>query len=704
MTKRFLPACLVVFGLPLFLCAQPDTILIDQYELEGVVISASKREASVMDVPVSVTLLSGLTLERDRIASSTDLTGPIPNLYMPDYGSRLTTPVYIRGIGSRINAPSVGFYMDEVALFEKAAHNLDLVDVERIEVLRGPQGTLYGRNTMGGIVHVITRDPQNSLGLRFSGELGTFGHQQYRLMVENPIVKERLFFQLSGNFRTRSGYHINQFDGKPVDRMNSGGGRLKLLYRPSEKSRIMFNLYGDLGDEGAYPYAVVPEDGADLVINYDHASSYRREMMGASLQYEYTGNRIRLNSITSFQDLKGFQDIDQDFTPAGLVTVTQDQDQQLVTQEIRISNAGKSDRIDWIAGAYGFFQADDQEVGVEYGEDGIAAFRLPYTTYAYNKQNDMTNRGAALFGQGSLRDLLLEGLELAAGIRIDYEKNALDYVYDRVINGETVPGEDFISGSSFLEILPKFSLNYRWTENQMNYVSITRGYKSGGFNTTFEREEDRSFRPEFSWNYEIGWKGSLAGDRANMRLALFYIDWEDLQVYQPIPSGRGSMLKNAASAYSRGLELEVNAMPVKNLRLTGNLGYSDVRFTDFKPDPEEELNHAGNRVPYVPDLTGFFSGSYRMPLNGGLFQDLVFTVNWRETGKIFWNDANEYSQDAYGLAGANISVGISQFNLGLWAENILDTGYRSFQFTALGNVYAQPGLPRRFGITLAYKL
>ena len=125
---------------------------------------------------------------------------------------------------------------------------------------------------------------------------------------------------------------------------------------------------------------------------------------------------------------------------------------------------------------------------------------------------------------------------------------------------------------------------------------------------------------------------------------------------------------------------------------------------DYAPNPDEEVNYAGNSVPYVPDFTGYLSLSYRVPLNGELFRDLVFSSSWRETGKIYWNDANEYSQHAYGLLGGNVSMGIYDFTLRIWAENILGTDYRAFQFTALGNVYAQPGTPRRIGLTLSYSL
>ena len=377
---------------------------------------------------------------------------------------------------------------------------------------------------------------------------------------------------------------------------------------------------------------------------------------------------------------------------------------QLLTQEVRIANADNNSRINWITGVYGFYQNHYQEVGVSYGEDGITRFRLPYDSYSYLKQNDMLNYGTALFGQSSVKDILLKDMELTLGVRLDYEKDALDYNYEKYVNEGIVPAEDFNSDFSFFEVLPKISVNYRWSDTQMNYLSVTRGYKSGGFNTTFEQEEDRSFNPEFGWNYEFGWKASLGNNKANLRFALFYIDWKNLQVYQPVPSGRGSMLKNAAGAFSQGAELEINLLPVRNLQISGNVGYANVKFTDFIPKPEEDVNLAGNKVPYVPDLTGFLSASYRIPFNGGLFHDLVFSANWREIGKIYWNDANEYSQDAYGLMGATISLGIADFNLRLWSENMLNTTYRSFQFTALGNVYAQPGRPRRVGLTLSYSL
>ncbi len=700
-------ACLFVFIL--FLSAvlhaqSPDSLMIDRYELEGVVISADKRESRIMEVPVSATALSGFEVENERILSTTDLTGPIPNLYMPDYGSRLTSPVYIRGVGSRINAPSVGFYIDEVALFEKATFNFDMYDIQRIEVLRGPQGTLYGRNTLGGIVHVITRDPDNRLGVKLLGEAGNYGHQQYQLMAGSPLLKDKLFLQLNGNFRKRNGYHINQYNAKPVDRLNSGGGRLKLIFTPSQKSKFTWQLYSDLSDEGGYPYAVVPEVDQDLVINYDHESSYRREIVGTSLQYERKGSRILLNSITAFQDFKGFQDIDQDFTPADLLTVTQDQDQQLITQEVRISNGDQTARVNWLAGTYGFYQSNYQEVGVRYGEDGIAVFGLPYNTFSYIKQNDMTNYGVALFGQSTVRDLAIEKLHLTLGARVDYEKDALDYNYDRYINNEASHAEDFVSAFDFFEILPKIAMKYQWSGNQMNYLSVTRGYKSGGFNTTFEREEDRSFEPEFSWNYEAGWKASLAGNKVHLGLALFYIDWKNLQVYQPVPTGRGSMLKNAASAYSKGAELEVSALPVKNWKVSGSMGFADATFRQYSPDPDESLNYNGNKVPYVPDFTGFITSSYRIPLRGDLFHEVAISMNWKQIGRIYWNDANEFDQDPYGLMAANIMLGFSGFNLRIWSENILNTSYRAFQFKAIGRVYAQPGRPRTTGITLSYQL
>lgn len=164
------------------------------------------------------------------------------------------------------------------------------------------------------------------------------------------------------------------------------------------------------------------------------------------------------------------------------------------------------------------------------------------------------------------------------------------------------------------------------------------------------------------------------------------------------------MLKNAASAFSRGTEIEISAVPLKNWVLTGSFGYADAKFRDFAPDPDEAVNYGGNKVPYVPDYTGFVCSSYRIPFHGNIFHEMVLSLNWQQTGRIFWNDANEYVQEPYGLMAANLGLKFKKFDLRVWAENILDTPYRSFQFTAIGNVYAQPGKPRTAGITLSCKL
>jgi outer membrane receptor protein involved in Fe transport len=316
----------------------------------------------------------------------------------------------------------------------------------------------------------------------------------------------------------------------------------------------------------------------------------------------------------------------------------------------------------------------------------------------------MANHGAALFGQATLKNLLTDKLDLTLGLRVDYEKDALDFIDDRFPNEEMVRADEFSATFEFFEFLPKASLQYSWGTRLMSYCSVTRGYKSGGFNTTFEREEDQAFDPEFSWNYEAGVKGNMLSNRLNATLSLFYIDWKDLQVYQPIPSGRGSMLKNAASASSTGLELELGAVPVNNWRITASLGYAHALFREFKPIPEEDLDFAGNRIPYVPDLTGFFSTSYRIPFTSDYFDDLVLALNWRQTGTIYWNDANDYHQGPYGLLGASVKVSLLDFQVSIWSQNILDEQYRSFQFAAIGNVYAQPGMPRITGISLSYRL
>ncbi len=678
---------------------KPDTI--QHYELDDIEIKSPKYNRNIFEIPAAATLVSERLIQNNKVQNLTDISAIVPNFFMPDYGSKLTSPVYIRGVGNRINTPSVGLYVDGIPYFEKAAFNFDFVDIERIEVLRGPQGTLYGRNAMGGLINIITNQPNNKRATSASVDYGNYNQINTQINHNQPITKS---FAVLGNLsqQHRDGFFTNQYNGKKVDNMDSYSGRIKLLFTPSDKFRASGNIQYEDSDQGGYPYALFNDDTNEAAdIDYNLESTYDRKLFSTGLNLQYTADNYIVNAVSSFQSVNDAQAVDQDFTSSDYYFVTQDQDIDMFSQEINIQSK-ENKTYDWLFGAFTFHQSLDKEVFLEMGEDMIA--NLPYTDYSYTKTYDNSNSGIALFHQSTLK---FGGLSLSAGIRADYEKATLDYVYDKTISGEESNADAFESDMDFFEILPKIAVKYSISDYIAPYATIAKGYNSGGFNSTFEREEDRSFEPERSWNYEAGIKAKWLEQRIYANLAFFYIDWSNQQVYQTVPSGTGSMLTNAAKSVSKGVEFEIKALPAKNLETWVAFGYNEAKFVEYIKDEatddydeNENIDYSGNYLPYVPRFSFNIGGNYSVDINKNWLNKIRFHLTYNGFGKHYWKETNVAYQNFYGLLNGRISFECKNVTLAFWGKNILDEEYNSFYFQALGNSYAQLGKPATMGINL----
>ncbi len=687
--------CVATAQLPSFLI-KTDSSEITSIDLEEVIVSSWRENYKLKELPGSVTLISGNKVSEGEMQSIKDLTSRVPNFFMPDYGSKLTSPVYIRGIGSRIDSPSAGLYVDNVPYFDKAAFDFDLFDIESIEVLRGPQGTLYGRNTIAGLVNISTRSPLHHQGthLRFSG--GNYGHMAGKISHYHKL-NEATAFSFAGNFMRRNGFHTNEYYNQAVDDIISYGARARIVQMLSPKLSLEIVAGFEKLDQGGYPYAIFNDslDRAEA-INYNELSSFKRDMLSGAFTLGYSGNNLNLHYTAGFQYFESLQAIDQDFTPASMFFVTQDQKQQLFSQEI-IMKSGDDSRYKHTSGIFWFRQLLDKDVMAHYGPDAVPVYNLPGVMVLHREYVNPTT-GGALFHQSALDNLLIENLSVSAGIRVDYEKALLDHSYYRIMGESTTTLFEFDSELEFFEFLPKLALRYSFLPEKWTYLSVARGYKTGGFNTSFEREEDRSYLPEYTWNYEVGtkmkWSSLLSAE-----LALFYIDWKDQQIYQPIPSGRGSMLKNAGRSFSRGAELSLSARTLSGYDFTIDYGFTDARFVSHIVD--SLTNYSGNRVPYVP-LHTFSLGAGRVfELTSKWADSFAVRLNHLYTGRHYWNEGNTYYQDGYGILNMKLSVYKKIFSLELWAKNLLQKSYHSFYFTALGNNYVQLGKPFTFGVNLA---
>ncbi len=294
---------------------------IDTVALTEIVVQASRDQSKLKSLSSSVSVINSKQIETLGISTLTDVTSTVANLFMPDYGSKLTSPIYIRGVGSRINSPSVGLYVDHIPYFEKAAFNFDFFDISRIEVLRGPQGTQYGRNTMGGIVNILTKSPLNYQGTDVNIQAGTYG--SYLLNVGHYAKSsERFAYSLSLNYRHNDGFFTNDFLNKKVDLLDSYGMRNRLIWNVTDRFSIENILSFERSIQGGYPYAVYNEaTGKAEQIRYNQESGYDRDLLSDALLLKYKADNYTLTSTTSYQYLSDKQSIDQDFTVDSLYFV-----------------------------------------------------------------------------------------------------------------------------------------------------------------------------------------------------------------------------------------------------------------------------------------------------------------------------------------------------------------------------------------------
>jgi outer membrane receptor protein involved in Fe transport len=696
----FTAICLSIIGYNTFaqeVATKSDSTYHLVKDLEEVEVYGVKHTTSLADQAISVTGITSRELEIREISSVKELTSRIPNFFMPDYGSKLTSPVYVRGIGSRINSPAVALYVDNIPFFEKSSFDFELVDVSRIEVLRGPQGTLYGRNTMGGVINIFTKTPGNIRETRFKLTGGNYGSYRTHISHNQPIT-EGLHVNFAGSFNTLDGYYLNEFTNSKVDDTQGYAGRIKLSHKTQSNFTGEYTFSFDHSYQGGYPYAIYNDiDQNASAISYDNYSFYDRNMFSANALLMYNANAFDITSISSFQYLDDFQDIDQDFTSSSLFVVTQDQLQQMISQEIIAKSTGLNRKVDWLIGAFGFIQPFDKLVDVTYGEDGIAAYNLPGSTTLL-KNYDHRISGAAIYQQTTFNNLFTNGLSFTIGIRVDAETASLDYTHDRIVMENGTRLDEFDNRLNFFNVLPKATLSYEFSTKNMIYASVAKGYNSGGFNSTFEREQDQTFEPEHSWNYEMGTKNSWIGNRLISRLSIFYIDWVNQQIYQPVPSGQGSMLTNAGQSVSRGGEIEIIGQINGNIRTQVSYGYTDAYFVIY--ERSEIINYNGNKIPYIPEHTFDIGGTYSFHLNGFYPKRIDIDLNYRGIGKHYWNEDNIAYQDFYGLLNAKTNFVFNHFTLGIWGKNILSSNYNSFYFKALGNSYVQIGKPALFGLTV----
>ena len=671
------------------------------YHLEAVKVTSDKQgQQDLQKVSTSISAMDANQIEDAHIEQIEDAARLIPNLNFVEFGASFEQKYFIRGLGSTHNDPAVSFNIDGVTQTRLESSDLPLFDIENIEVLRGPQGTLYGRNSLGGVININTKKPANITEAKLSAELGTYDLQRYQAAINLPLLEDKLFMNLSGIYNYRDGYIRNDYLNKDVDHRERSGGRLRFLWLPGENSEIDVILNASKNSYGGTALQPISDvRNNPHKANFNHDSLDSKQIFSGTVKAEVTLEKGVITSITAAQDMTMKSDSDYDFSILDAMTFEHKSDNLQFSEELRYAHGHEGDAFRWLAGLYGWYAEQDDTSKIINQPDSVLWGMTPGDSN--KKRFDYNGHGAAAFGQATLT--LFEQLDFTLGLRAEYERKEADVKDGDYLSGSYVHNFSVNDSNDFTELLPKFTVAWRATGNLMPYATVARGYRSGGFNTMFDSNNKNSvsFDPEYSWNYEIGLKSDWFERRLTANLSAFYITIDDMQVNVGVPGQNLLMVDNAGKATSRGLELEVTAMPLRGLEIIGSYGYIDMSFDDFK-DNTLGKDYSDKTPPYVPMQSYSLAVQYRRPINDGL--NIFVRGELIGMGKQYWDHSNKVEESSYALFNAQIGLESDALAVYLWGKNLTDKEYVKTGYeTGNGAVYAIPGDPFTIGLNATYK-
>ena len=767
---------------------------------EVVVIATPKENRKLRELPAATTVLSQKDMQANQVNSVKRLSGLIPNIFIPEYGSKLTTSIYIRGIGSRINTPAIGLYVDNIPYIDKSAFDFNYSDIERIDVLRGPQGTLYGRNTMGGLIKVHTKSPFTYQGTDI--RMGAATYNDYNVSLTHyHRISDQFAFSTGGFYEHTGGFYQNSArNNERVDKGNAGGGRFRGIYLPKDNLKLDLNVSYEYSDQGGYPYFYTgitqegvnkgkTEEREEMIgkIAYNDRSNYYRNLLNAGFNVEYQAKNFILSAVTGYQHLKDRMFLDQDFTEKNIFNLTQKQKLNTISEEI-VLKSKPNRKWEWTTGIFGFYQTLNTDGPVTFKEDGVKETIEGNTNSIFenlgNKAPKMSMSvlnptlrvsgnfdtpiwNGAIFHQSTFNNLFTKGLSFTVGLRLDYEKmsmkynsasDPLNFDFNFAMGPMVITAKDLIADAAYngklsedyVQLLPKFALQYEWRKGNNVYATVSKGYRSGGYNVQmfsdiitgqqahsmveaikksaeFEKystliegmigdkmpaipevKDATTYKPEYSWNYEVGthltlWEGKLWAD-----LAAFYMDTRDQQLSQFIGGGLGRTTINAGKSNSYGAEASLRASLTNELSLNASYGYTYATFTDYiinEADKDGNLtvkaDYNGKYVPFVPKHTLNIGGEYAITCSSrSIFDRVVFQANYNAAGRIYWTELNDVSQSFYGTLNWRANLEKGNAMISFWARNFLDKDYAAFYFETMNKGFMQKGRPVQFGIDL----
>ena len=747
---------------------------------EVVVVSQPKEQVRLRLQPVSSNVFGSEQLQQLHVHDLSQLSQYVPSFVMPSYGSRLTSSMYIRGIGSRINNPAVGVYYDNIPLMSKSAFNNHFYMLDRVDVLRGPQGSLYGMNTEGGLVRMYSKNPMNYQGTDIRLGIGTGLYSNVEV-AHYHRPSEKLAFSVAGFYSGLKGFVNNQNFDKKNDLTNEAGGKVRLIYAPNNQLKFDWTAdyqyvnqngfgYGEFQPipySSVKPYSLEVEDPATTIMN-----GYKRNMFTTGLNIGYETEKFLFTSITSYQYLNDLMLMDQDYMTGDYLQLNQVQKMNAITQEFVLRNHDNS-RWQHATGLFGSYQWLNTNAPVLFG-DGITgpignaiatamknsmlqAMIGRYMAQGMSDQAAQTAAQAAVdkMGVNMTAEMAVPGeyktpswnfaafhesnilfgdnWKLTLGLRFNIDKVKIEYdalAYMNMTGGTANATATYHLTShvqdsrskTYTQLLPKIGLTYTFDENIGNiYALVSKGYRAGGYNfqmfsdvlqtelTAHQQDAMRgdydvehttadydaideaiAYKPEESWNYEIGTHLNLFGGSTHFDLALYYMQIRNQQLSIMEPnSNYGRIMVNAGKSHSCGLEATLRGKAIDNaLDWAVTYAYTRAIFDEYD-------NYKDNYVPFVPQHTL----SAMVDWHIGKF---TIGANMNGQGKIWWDEANTYAQKFYAVAGAHADYDFGPVQVSLWGRNLTNTHYNTFAVasSAVGGThyFAQKANPIQLGL------
>ncbi|MEM0910156.1 MAG: TonB-dependent receptor [Pseudomonadota bacterium] len=668
-------------------------------DVEHILVTADRREQASFEVPTSIEVFSRETIEKSIYNDPYEVIQQVPNAHIssqrPGTGE---SNFSIRGVGTTtVNVDqTIGFYVDDIPVASVSEFGLDLFDIERIEVLRGPQGTLYGRNALGGVVNIKTVRPQAENEARLTGLLGSDNEHRLSAMFNGVAFDDRLLARVNVQNADRDPRITNSAIGaEDVDKFQLNSFRGRFLILPTENVELLFSADALNSEKttGLGQFDIAKTEGVNTI----RPGIVDKDNHGLSLEARYWRNDINFISLTSArkhkQEGRGSRPETENFSPAIEFTLVfnndyaADLDQTTLTQEFR-AESDSDNALQWIAGI--FLQRNDA--------DRLSAISNVTTQLFEHSIANIVDTSTALFADASYQ--INEQLSVTTGVRFSRDKKRIDYEHigslAPLFGANFAPNLALEEEKTFNDISPRLVVEYKLTPEINLYSKISRAYKAGGFNSEFVGVGADSYDKENIVSYEAGVKTFLLQNRLAVEFNSFYMDWSDQQVL--VFANGISQVANAERSVSKGAELFARLKPSDNTIISASVGYVDARLTDTPLS----LNANDNVQPNTPDWSAALSAQFDYQLFNQL--PAFLRADYAYQSEFFWDVGNTLRESDRHIV--NLSTGLNWENVEflLYAKNLTDEKYNLYGLPATPGFFAaqaEPAHGRELGVKVS---